>query len=180
MVKIRETPVFIKPSEIQANPVVIRGHTLLCLQGFRGEGYSPDFIDNMMAIHTLLQSHPDTRVRVTDSPDHFCVACPNLKENEPPALAGQGKNQAYKKAGCTLRGPDFERHIVFQDRQVLELLGLRAGQEVAWAEVLQRIGSRVRGEMLSGICGDCQWLSLGYCKEGIEKLQAFTRSSPIT
>lgn len=155
-----------KSSESQANPVIIRGHTLLCLQGFRGEGYSPDFIDNMAVIHTRLQSHPKTRVRVTDSPDLFCAACPNLKESEP--------------VGCTLRGPDFEQHIVSQDRQVLDLLGLRVGQEITWAEVLQRIGSRARGEMLDGICGDCQWLSLGYCKEGIERLRAATDSSLIT
>ena len=76
-----------------------------------------------------------------------------------------------KKVGCTLRGPDFEQHIVFQDRQVLELLGLKAGQEVTWAEVLTRIGIRMQGEMLNGICGDCQWLALGYCKEGIEQLR---------
>lgn len=170
--KTHETPVFIKSSEIQANPVIIRGHTLLCLQGFRGEGYSPDFIDNMASIHARLQSHPETRVRVTDSPDHFCAACPNLKESKPLALPGRAEN-----VGCTLRGPDFERHIVSQDRQVLDLLGLRAGQEVTWAEVLQRIGSRTRGEMLDEICGDCQWLSLGYCKEGIERLRASISSA---
>jgi hypothetical protein len=158
--KTPEPPVFIESSETRANPVIIRGHTLLCLQGFRGEGYSPDFIDNMATIHVRLQSQPETRVLVTDSPDHFCAACPNLKE------------------GCTLRGPDFERHIVSQDRQVLDLLGLRAGQELTWAEVLHRIGSRARGEMLDGICGDCQWLSLGYCKEGIERLRS-SAGSPL-
>ncbi len=216
--KIREMPVFIKPSETPADPVIIRGHTLLCLQGFRGEGYSPDFIDNMSAICTRLQSYPETRIRVTDSPDHFCAACPNLKESEPLALPEQAPGQAsgsagdwpepggiasgasrppdpnrlgaseerspheppHKNVGCTLRGPGFEQHIVSQDRQVLDLLGLRVGQEVTWAEVLQRIGSRARGEMLDGICGDCQWLSLGYCKEGIERLRVSTNSSLIT
>ena len=134
-------------------PVVIRGHTLLCLQGFRGEGYDRAFIDNMTAIHRQLQKRPDTRILISDRPDHFCAACPNLR------------------GGCTLRGPNFEEHIVAQDRQVLELLGLKVGQKVTWAEVLYRIGSRMRGEMLDGICGDCRWLSLGYCKEGIEALR---------
>ncbi|MCI0529274.1 MAG: DUF1284 domain-containing protein [Nitrospira sp.] len=194
MMEIPEIPVLIQSSESQANPVIIRGHTLLCLQGFRGEGYSPDFIDNMAVIHTRLQSHPETRVRVTDSPDLFCAACPNLKESEPLAMPGRARGVGasedqqlvsphgppHQKIGCTLRGPDFEQHIVSQDRQVLDLLGLRVGQEVTWAEVLQRIGSRARGEMLDGICGDCQWLSLGYCQEGIERLRAATDSSLIT
>jgi len=232
-----------KTSEHQVNPVVIRGHTLLCLQGFRGEGYSPDFIDNMAEIHARLQSNPETQVRVTDTPDHFCAACPNLKGSlqfdsggrsgkeetmsshapRTPALAPAKPDARYlpgdvagpasglasdgpgrggieseasrpphsdrpggiggataphgppdKKVGCTLRGPDFEQHIVSQDRQVLDLLGLRVSQETTWAEVLQRIESRMRGEMLDGICGDCQWLSLGYCKEGIEQLRTST------
>ena len=150
--KHHEPFVPLKPSSTPTDPVVIRGHTLLCLQGFRGEGYNREFIDNMAAIHARLQEEPNTRVLVIDTPDHFCAACPNLK------------------AGCTLRGPNFEQHIVVQDRQVLELLGLKVGQEVTWAEVLYRIGSRMRGEMLDGICGDCQWLSLGYCKEGIDQL----------
>jgi hypothetical protein len=141
------------PFATETEPVVIRGHTLLCLQGFRGEGYDHAFIDNMTLIHRRLQKNPGTRILVSDRPDHLCAACPNLK------------------GGCTLRGPNFEEHIVAQDRQVLELLGLEVGQEVTWAEVLGRIGSRVRGEMLDGICGDCRWLSSGFCKEGIEALR---------
>ncbi len=181
-----EIPVLRELSRNQADPVIIRGHTLLCLQGFRGEGYSPDFIDNMAAIHARLQSNPETQVRVTDTPDYFCAACPNLKGSQSVNSGGRsGKEESgsshalrasalAQNGGCTLRGPDFEQHIVSQDRQVLDLLGLRVGQETAWAEVLQRIGSRMRGEMLDGICGDCQWLSLGYCKEGIEQLRTST------
>lgn len=134
--------------------VEIRGHTLLCLQGFRGEGYNFEFVDNMAAVLAALQTDPRTVVRVTESPDQFCAHCPNLD------------------GGCTLKGPDFERQIVAQDRQVLDLLGLKPGQEMAWAELLSRIGARMRGEMLDGICGDCRWLPLGYCKEGIDKLHS--------
>lgn len=151
--KSNEAPVKIQVSKHRDDPVIIRGHTLLCLQGFRGEGYGPEFIENMTSIHARLQLDPGTQVRITDAPDHFCRVCPNLKE------------------GCTLRGPDFEEHIVFQDHQVLELLGLEVGQKITWTEVLTRIGSRMHGEMLDGICGDCQWLALGTCKEGIEKLR---------
>jgi len=142
----------IQAPENRSDRVVIRGHTLLCLQGFRGEGYSENFIRNMAAIHDRLKSDPKTMVLVTDSPDHFCGACPHLK------------------SGCTLRGQNFEQHIVAQDRLVLDLLGLTAGQAVTWEEILSCIGSRVRGEMLDNICGDCQWLALGFCKEGIDRL----------
>lgn len=39
----------------------LRGHTLLCLQGFEGEGYSLGFVENMAAIHQTLFQNPDTR-----------------------------------------------------------------------------------------------------------------------
>jgi len=139
-------------SEKPAVPVIIRGHTLLCLQGFRRDGYSPEFINNMATILDGLKVKPSMQIQVTDTPDHFCTVCPNMK------------------VGCTLRGPDFEQHIVTQDRQVLALLGLEPAQVVTWKEVLSRIGARMRGEMLGGICGDCQWLAQGFCKEGIERL----------
>ncbi len=157
-----------QPPAVQAGPVEIRGHTLLCLQGFRGEGYSPDFIDNMAAVLERLQAAPGTRVRVTVSPDQFCAHCPNLNRLSPSpsiALGGQGDD-----GGCALRGPGFEREVAAQDRSVLDLLGLRAGEEVTWEEVLFRIGSRLRGDQLPDLCGDCQWLPLGTCREGIDRL----------
>jgi uncharacterized protein len=151
--KSNETTHDMNASSEPSAPVVIRGHMLLCLQGFRGEGYSPGFVENMAAIHTRLGKEPEIKVRMTDTPDHICEACPNLK------------------GGCTLRGPDFEQHIVSQDRHVLSLLGLKVGEEVTWTKVLNRIGLTMRGEMLGEICGGCQWLSLGYCQEGIERLR---------
>src|SRR5712692_7447054 len=58
--------------------VRIRGHTLLCLQGFRGEGYSAGFIENMAALHQDLNENPDRWVEVVEAPDTFCAACPHL------------------------------------------------------------------------------------------------------
>jgi len=58
-----------------------------------------------------------------------------------------------------------------QDRHVLALLGLQAGMSVQWCTILERIGQSVRGDDLPGICGQCRWLPLGYCKEGIERLR---------
>ena len=141
-------------------PLSLRGHMLLCLQGFRGEGYDERFIANLEAIHTRLQSDPGIRVRLTDVPDQVCGACPHLQ------------------GGCTLRGPDFEKQIVSQDRQVLGLLGLSAGQVIPWREITDRIRRRMRGDMLPGICGTCRWLPRGYCQEGIDRLNGDPERSP--
>jgi hypothetical protein len=135
--------------------VRLRGHTLLCLQGFRGEGYSPGFIDNLAAIHRSLTEHPEQVIEVVDAPDTVCGACPHRIAS-----------------GCSLKGEDSEEGMKEQDRHVLSLLGLKAGSLVRWSEVLDRIRASIRGDSLPNICGQCRWLPLGYCREGIEKLRS--------
>jgi uncharacterized protein len=136
-------------------PITIRGHTLLCLQGFRGKGYSPDFVENLVEINNALVQSSDTPVRVMAMPDDICLACPNLKMN-----------------GCNLKGPGFENLMRSQDRVVMSRLGIQEGETFSWHEILERIGQRMRGDMLPSICGDCPWLPLGYCQEGIEELRS--------
>jgi hypothetical protein len=133
----------------------IRGHTLLCLQGFRGEGYSPGFIDNLAKIHRQLEQQPDTLLEVIDAPDAVCGACPQPRD-----------------AGCTLNGEQSEDQMRAQDQDVLRRLGLKAGTSLRWREILHRIRASVTGTDLPAICGQCRWLPLGYCKEGIDQLRA--------
>ncbi|HZC67152.1 MAG TPA: DUF1284 domain-containing protein [Nitrospirales bacterium] len=132
----------------------IRGHTLLCLQGFRGEGYNAGFIENMAALHRDLNENPDRWVEVVEAPDTFCAACPHLVP-----------------AGCSLNGAHSEEGMQAQDRHVLELLGLQSGTRVRWREVLDRVRTSVKGSDLPVICGSCRWLPLGYCRDGIDQLR---------
>ena len=132
----------------------LRGHTLLCLQGFRGEGYSPPFVQNLAQIHRDLAVHPDQWVEVIDQPDSVCRACPHLSEQ-----------------GCRLNGERSEDEMRTQDRDVLSRLGCRAGERYQWRELLARIGRTLTGEELPAICGTCRWLPLGYCREGLIQLK---------
>ena len=133
----------------------LRGHTLLCLQGFRGEGYSRDFTDNLAAIHRRLSENHDHPVELVEEPDAVCGACPH-----------------GAPAGCTLNGTGSEAGMQAQDRHVLKRLGLAAGSVVRWRDVLERIRVSITGSDLPNICGSCRWLPLGYCSEGIEKLRS--------
>jgi len=128
--------------------VRIRAHNLLCIQGFVGKGYSPEFVANMKAIVGGLGA--GTEVTVLDEPDSLCAKCPNLKAS-----------------GCTLHGEGTERGIVAQDRDVLARLALSAGQTLPWGEILARIRAAVGPEDLDDICGSCPWLPLGHCKAGL-------------
>jgi hypothetical protein len=143
-------------------PITIRGHTLLCLQGFRGKGYSPDFVENLIEINNALVDNEDLSVRAVAMPDDVCLVCPNLKMN-----------------GCNLKGPGFESSMLSQDRRVLSLLNIREGEILSWREITERIGKKMRGEMLPLICGDCPWLPLGYCEEGIERLRSGKKAMTV-
>ena len=133
----------------------LRGHTLLCLQGFRGLGYSREFVDNLSQIHQTLSRDPDTWVEVLDSPDAVCGACPH-----------------HKASGCTLNSDQSEEDMRAQDRTVIALLGLQPGSQLPWSDILHRIRTSVTGASLPDICGRCRWLPLGYCKEGIDRLRS--------
>lgn len=60
--------------------LVLRGHHLLCLQGFQGYGYDDDFVKNMTKINQARKSE-GTIVSLTNRPDDICRSCPNLKDN---------------------------------------------------------------------------------------------------
>jgi hypothetical protein len=138
----------------------IRAHTLLCLQGFRGKGYSPEFVRNLSTIHGNLFENPETFVEVVDMPDAVSGACPH-----------------QEASGCALNGPLSEEEMCLQDRHVLALLDLQAGARVQWSEVLNRIRASLTGASLPAICGQCRWLPLGYCREGIDRLREDTNNS---
>ncbi|MGQ0667893.1 MAG: DUF1284 domain-containing protein [Nitrospiraceae bacterium] len=143
-------------------PIRLRGHTLLCLQGFRGEGYSPEFVSNMAVIHQALTTDPNRQIEVIASPDAVCGACPHRQ-----------------LSGCTLNGERSEEAMVEQDREVMRRLGLTAGDRLRWGDLLERIQNSVSGEDLPLICGGCRWLPLGYCREGINRLRETTDSETV-
>ncbi len=131
----------------------IRAHNLLCIQGFVGKGYSPEFVANMKSIVGGLGGR--TEVTVVAEPDSLCSACPNLKTS-----------------GCALHGEGTEKGIVKQDKDVLRRLGLSDGQTVTWGGILERIRAQVAPDDLDDICGACPWLPLGHCKKGLARLRA--------
>ena len=136
------------------DPLIVRAHTLLCLQGFRGEGYSPAFVENMGAIHRRFLTDPRRRVQVVAQPDAICNACPHLRTD-----------------GCHLKGPGFEETMKRQDRAVMARLGIAEGEILPWGDILHRIAAQIKGGDLGAICGACPWLPLGYCREGIDTLR---------
>ena len=136
---------------MSSNSLRIRAHNLLCIQGFVGKGYSPEFVANMTSV--IAQLEPDSEITLLTEPDVLCAACPNLRDT-----------------GCALHGDGSERGIATQDRDVLRRLGLEDGAVASWSEIVDRIRQYVAPDDLDEICGTCPWLPLGVCKTGLRNL----------
>jgi hypothetical protein len=152
---------FRSQTRFQIVPIPVRGHTLLCLQGFRGEGYDPMFTAHMSAIHQRLSNQPKLLVKVIIRPDTFCHSCPHLSSDQ----------------GCNLHGAGSEVEMIEQDQEVMGMLGIENEEILEWKTVLTKIGENIKPEMLDEICGQCPWLPLGYCKDGLSNPEGASPSS---
>ena len=124
--------------EVTEDPIPLRAHNVLCLHGFRGEGYSEAFIERLREVHDRLRDDPSREVRLEAAPDVLCDACPHLGE-----------------AGCTLGGPGHEAHMHTQDVDVLRRLGCTEGEVLAWWAVLRLVADSIHGADLPAICTTC-------------------------
>ncbi len=116
----------------------LRGHHLICLHFFGGEGYDAAFIKNL---RDILQRTEYEDIIVTEGADDVCRMCPYLINNQ----------CQYQK------GADLQ--IKEMDQKALGLLGVSVGDKVKWHEIKERV-SDIFPDWFSGYCHDCDWLSV--------------------
>ncbi|ACX52125.1 protein of unknown function DUF1284 [Ammonifex degensii KC4] len=116
--------------------VRLRGHHLICLQFFRGEGYSREFVRNLEEI--LYRLSRGEEVEIAEGADEVCSLCPFLREGK-----------------CT-NGPEAEAKVRARDASALAGLGLRSGDRVEWPEVKRRF-RRLSSGWLRELCQGCEW-----------------------
>ena len=143
--------------EEDRHPVVrLRPHHLLCLQNFRGNGYSPAFIEKMTEVSGLLglrsvSSEASTEkqdsgpgkslsdvccILLTEGSDDLCLCCPNCIEGR-----------------CS-----SEKPALF-DELVLQASGYEYGRLPAgWPQNADF--PPMSPELLRTCCPGCQWFSL--------------------
>lgn len=108
----------------------LRGHHLICLKFFRGEGYSEDFIKNIYAV--IGRKH----IEIVEGPDEVCARCPYLKGNK-----------------CSSSEYTDEK-ILFQDKEALKLLGFKPGGIVDWHIISARL-PQILEKWKVQFCMDC-------------------------
>ncbi|MEQ9730714.1 MAG: DUF1284 domain-containing protein [Candidatus Methanoperedens sp.] len=113
----------------------LRGHHLICLNFFRGEGYSEDFIKN---IHSVIRKQ---KVEVVAGPDEVCKRCPYLIENK-----------------CADNEYTNEK-ILFQDKEALRLLGYKQGEIISWKTISAKLPGIIE-DWKAQFCADCRYLKV--------------------
>ena len=116
--------------------LILRGHHLLCLQGFQGYGYDKDFVKNMTEInHT--RKLDDTTISITNEADDICKACPNLKNN-----LCENKTQ--------------NERIISMDNEVLSKLNQT--KEYNAVDLFKKVENIFNSkENVNNICSNCIW-----------------------
>lgn len=113
----------------------LRGHHLICLHFFRGEGYDMAFVKNLKQV---LKSAELSPVRVACGIDDVCDKCPHMEDDS-----------------CRYT-PHSEVEIKEMDKMALELLCLTLHSEVGWMEVREKVSGIFRSWHKS-YCHTCGW-----------------------
>lgn len=135
----------------------LRGHHLLCLLGFRGMGYSPEFTSNMRKVYEQLQTEPKTMVTIVRGTDDLCRCYPVDKPNH-----------------CETKS------VHERDDTVLERLGLTPDLQIAWQDILQLLEKHMMPRDISLICTSCPWRPYGVCEKGVARVAAGSGLAPLT
>ncbi|NTU42683.1 MAG: DUF1284 domain-containing protein [Nitrospirales bacterium] len=126
----------------------LRGHHLICLHFYRGEGYDEAFI---MHLERVMAEVRREGVRVSTGPDAICLSCPHLSNSR-----------------CIF-SPEADEEIGSMDKKALELLGLEEGMEAQWQSIEQRIPC-LFAQWYDSFCSSCSWQGACSKNEGFRRL----------
>ena len=128
----------------------LRGHHLVCLQFYRGQGYSDTFVANLDRVQKTTAKTP---ALVVSGPDDVCAACPGLG------------------ADGTCQHPDTgEAEALRIDALALQLLDAAIGETLSLSDARARLAADAAAcdRWRSESCASCLWESA--CEDGWQEL----------
>lgn len=115
---------------------VLRGHHLICLHFFHGEGYDETFVRNLKEI---LKKVKQKNLLVADGVDDVCRFCPHLRNNR----------CEYKEGA--------DEKVREMDDVALRLLSTKKDEKLRWDEIRERI-PKIFSFWHTNYCYGCDWL----------------------
>jgi hypothetical protein len=110
----------------------LRGHHLICLNFFRGQGYSEDYIRN---VHSIIGKE---NIEIVKCADDVCALCQYLINDR-----------------C-INPENPDEMIQHLDTEALKLLGLKPGMMVDWKMISDKLPDII-GEWKSHFCAVCSY-----------------------
>ena len=136
----------------------LRGHHLLCVHGFQGMGYSPEFVVKMGTIvEDIRNEKKDFPIRVVATLDDACTACP------------------HNGGTICIASDGSDHHVKTMDQKGIEHLKLEKDKLYRKSKLVEWTAKMVQPDDLDYLCKDCSWLPYGVCKAGIQKLKTNQR-----
>ncbi|MDR2830345.1 MAG: DUF1284 domain-containing protein [Methanobrevibacter sp.] len=133
-------------------PIKLRAHHLLCLQGYRGQGYDENFKINLENIIYHLKINPN--VIVLKSSDDICSHCPNLKDDKCCLNLGKYDNNLRKE-----KIENSNKEIIEMDSAVIKKIGMIENKLYNIDDLYVNINNSLeRIDGLKDICGSCIWI----------------------
>ncbi|MEI7815271.1 MAG: DUF1284 domain-containing protein [Coriobacteriia bacterium] len=128
----------------------LRGHHLICLQFYRGQGYSDSFVTNLDRVQ---KSAAETPAVIVSGGDDVCAACPGL--------GGDG-NCHDPNTG--------EAEALRLDALALQLLDAAIGETLSLSQARARLAADAAAcdRWRTESCGSCLWESV--CQDGWQAL----------
>lgn len=127
---------------------LLRGHHLICLHFFNGQGYDEAFIENLR--HTLSRAEKEMTT-VSSGADNVCTGCLHLKQN----------TCKYEE--------NAEESIQEMDTKALALLRLSCNDQIGWDTLKNRI-PEIFSQWFSLYCRECNWRGACEKNEVFQKL----------
>jgi hypothetical protein len=133
-------------ANVTPREVSLRGHHFICLQFYRGEGYSAAFVENLTGVVAVAAEGPAVLVEGLDS---VCAACPGLSTD-----------------GMCLDPNAGEVEVRRIDRLAMQIFDVRPGDRLSLSEARARLASDAMavGRWRFEACGGCQWEDV--CERG--------------
>jgi len=114
---------------------LLRGHHLVCLNFFNGEGYDEVFINNLK---NLLDRVEEEDITISFGADDVCRSC------------------SYLEANRCQHSKNSDEEIMEMDTKALTLLTLSHGDKVEWSALKEKL-CKIFPEWFSIYCIDCDW-----------------------
>lgn len=116
--------------------ISLRGHHLICLHFFMGEGYGASFVENL---ENVIERAKREGIKIQRGADDVCVACPHLA----------GDKCSYRE--------NSETEIAVLDDTALKLLNLQVGAKAGWGEIKSML-PQIFSEWKRKSCFKCDWI----------------------